>query len=93
MTILKEYHPVVRAIQIGNLDQACAAVNEGRDGATEFHAWHNCRDLFIAHKDGSFETASGGDWLVSILYDGRLIALSDHAFTSSYTELAHKIAS
>jgi hypothetical protein len=71
MTILRDFYPKVRAIQIGkDLDAACGAINEQRNGASEYHVWNNRKDFFIARKDGSFETAGTGDWLVSAASPG-----------------------
>lgn len=88
MTILKEFHPKVRAIQIGtDLDAACRAVNENRR-AGDTHVWHNSNCIFISRKDGSFTAGAVGDWIAIRLFDGAMFALSDEAFAADYRPMA-----
>jgi hypothetical protein len=84
MTVLKEYHPRVYAVQIGtDLDAACAAVNENRR-AGDTHVWHNSNRIIISRKDGSFTAGAVGDWIVIRLFDGAVFSLSDEAFRADY---------
>lgn len=84
---IRDFHPKVRAIQIGNLDETCAAVNESR-AAGDSHLWHNRHRIFVSRKDGSFTSGAVGDWIVIRVFDGAMFVLGDEAFATDYRRLA-----